>query len=150
VRSLEPGKNKTAALIRVLLLAVPVMSAGCVLVDYTVPMAGKYDRAGVVVKNFIMIGTVTVQATEKHTISPLGISRKVEGAKVTYSDLMRKAAALNADDIINVRIDMRTTGKTTIAEWLNGWERTFFYTGRALAIKYVDSDENEEQEQTRR
>ncbi|MDR2923347.1 MAG: hypothetical protein LBU85_08410 [Treponema sp.] len=30
-------------------------------------------------------------------------------------------------------------GKTTFADWLKGWERTFFYTGHALAIKYVDN-----------
>jgi hypothetical protein len=102
-----------------------------------------YNRAGVVIKDFILIDTVTVYATEKHTVSPLGIKRKVEGAKVTYSDLMQKAAGIDADDIIDVRIDMATTGKTTIMDWLKGWERTFFYTGQALAIKYVDNEETE-------
>ena len=127
------------------------MLAGCTTVDYTSPMAGRYDRAGVVVKNFILIDTVTVHATEIHTISPMGIKRTVEGAKVTYTDLMRSAASLNADDIINVRIDMQTTGKTTIAEWFTGSERTFSYTGQALAIKYVDNDkETKEQEIFRR
>jgi hypothetical protein len=118
---------------------------GCTLIDYTVPMAGKYDNASVIVKNFTLIGTVTVRTTEKHTISPLGIKRKVEGAKVTYSDLVNEAAKFKADDIINVRIDMQTSGKTTFIDWLKGWERTFFYTGRALAIKYVDNvDKTEE------
>jgi hypothetical protein len=121
------------------------MLTGCTFVDYTVPMAGKHDNAGVVVKNFILIGTVTVNATEKHTISPLGIKRTVEGTKVTYSDLMQEAAKVEADDIINVRIDMQTTGKTTFVDWLKGWERTFSYTGRALAIKYVDSEETKKQ-----
>jgi hypothetical protein len=135
-----------------LFLPVLLIISGCVLVDYTAPMAGKYDRAGVVVKDFIMIDTVTVHATEKHTISPFGIKRKVEGAKVTYSDLMQEAARLNADDIINVRIDMNTTGKTTFVDWVKGWERTFFYTGQALAIKYTDNDneKNEGQEFIRR
>ena len=32
------------------------MLAGCTLVDYTAPMAGKYDNAGVVVKNFTLAG----------------------------------------------------------------------------------------------
>jgi len=118
----------------------PLLFTGCTLIDYTVPLEGKYDRAGVVVKNFILIDTVTVHAAEKHTVSPLGIIRKIEGAKVTYSDLMLKAAKLNADDIINVRIDMQTTGKTTFVDWLKGWERIFEYTGQALAIKYVDNE----------
>jgi hypothetical protein len=114
--------------------------SGCTLVDYTVPMAGMYDNTSILVKNFILIDTVTVHTAEKHTISPLGIKRTVEGTKVTYSDLMQEAAKINADDIINVRIDMQTAGKTTIVDWFQGWERVFSYTGRALAIKYVDND----------
>jgi hypothetical protein len=131
-------KNRAGTIICVLLVLTAL--AGCVSVNYTAPMTGKYDNASVIVKDFALIGTVTVHAVEKHTISPLGIKRKVEGAKVTYSDLMQRAAGLDADDIINVRIDMKTTGKTTIVDWFKGWERTFLYTGRALAIKYVDVD----------
>jgi hypothetical protein len=133
-------KSKLGAVI-CFFLSVAALLGGCMLVDYTVPMAGKYDNVSVIVKDFELIGTVTVRATEKHTISPLGIKRKVEGAKVTYSDLMQEAARLEADDIINVRIDMKTTGKSTIVDWFKGWERTFLYTGQALAIKYVDNDE---------
>jgi transposase-like protein len=136
---------KQSKAITIIYLFLAGLLAGCVYVDYTVPVAGKYDRAGTAVKNFILLDTVTVYAAEKHTVSPLGIKRKVEGAKVTYSDLMQEAAGLDADDIINVRIDMKTTGKTTFADWLKGWERTFFYTGQALAIKYVDNEETEEQ-----
>jgi uncharacterized protein YbjQ (UPF0145 family) len=143
------SKVKQSKSVIYLFLLVLLAISGCVLVDYTAPMAGKYDIAGVAVKNFIMVGTVTVRAAEKHTISPFGIKRKVEGAKITYSDLLQEAARLNADDIINVRIDMNTTGKTTFADWVRGWERTFFYTGQALAIKYTDND-NEENEVTRR
>jgi len=122
-------------------LLVSAMLAGCTLVDYTVPMAGFYDNASVLVKNFDLVGTITVRTTETHTVSPLGIKRKVEGAKVTYSDLMQEAAKVKADDIINVRIDIQTNGKTTIVDWFKGWERTFFYTGEALAIKYIDNDD---------
>ena len=130
--------NKVGINIFVLLLVLTAFS-GCTLVDYTVPIAGMYDRAGVVEKNFILIDTITVHAEEKHTISPFGIKRTVEGAKVTYSDLMLEAAKVNADDVINVRIDMQTTGETTFVDWVKGWERTFFYTGQALAIKYTDN-----------
>ena len=137
-------QSKSGVIICVFLLILSALS-GCVVVNYTAPMAGKYDNVSVIVKNFILIDTVTVNATEKHTISPLGIKRKVEGAKVTYSDLMQEAARVKADDIINVRIDIETTGKTTIVDWFKGWERTFFYTGRALAIKYTDN-ENEKKE----
>jgi len=134
-------KHRATAIICVLLLAVSAVLSGCTLFDYTAPIAGKYDNASVLVKNFTLIDTVTVHTEEIHTISPFGIKRTVEGAKVTYSDLMKEAARLNADDIINVRIDMQTSGKTTIADWFTGWERTFLYTGQALAIKYVKNEE---------
>ena len=130
-------------MIGMLAMFAGAMLTGCGTYDYTAPIAGRCDRAGVVIKDFVLIDTVTVYATETHTISPLGIKRKVEGAKVTYSDLMQEAAGINADDIINVRIDMNTTGKTTFVDWLKGWQRSFFYTGQALAIQYVNNGNEE-------
>ena len=135
-------KSRAGTIICVLLVLTAL--AGCVSVNYTAPMTGKHDNTSLIVKDFTLVGTITVHAIEKHTISPLGIKRKVEGAKVTYSDLINEAAKLRADDIINVRIDMQTNGKTTIVDWFKGWERIFFYTGQALAIKYVDNEKTEE------
>jgi hypothetical protein len=56
-----------------LFLPVLLIISGCAtFVDYTAPMVGKYDSAGVVVKDFILIDAVTVRAAEKHTISSQG------------------------------------------------------------------------------
>ena len=115
--------------------------AGCVSVDYTASLAGKFDTAGAAVKNFIVIGTVSVEASETHSASPFGIVKKVEGAKITYNDLMIEAALMNADDIIDVRIDKNTNGKTTFIDWLKGWKRTFTYTGKAIAVQYAESQD---------
>ena len=118
--------------------------AGCGTIDYTAPLAGSYDTAGVAIKSFIVIGTVSVRSTELHSGSPFGFVKKVEGSKITYSDLMLEAARLDADDIVDVRIDINTSGKTTFVDWVKGWERTFTYTGQAIAVKYADKASEEE------
>ena len=117
--------------------------AGCVTIDYTAPLQGKFDNAGLPVKAFEVVGPVSASATETHRASPLSIVRTVEGAKVTYSDLMQEAARLGADDIIDVRIDMNTSGKTSLIDRLTGWERTFTHTGQAIAIRYVSGRDGE-------
>jgi uncharacterized protein YbjQ (UPF0145 family) len=84
------------------------------------------------------VGIVTVQATETHYASALGIKKRVEGSNITFSDLMQEAAKLEADDIINVRIDTHANYTKSVFDWLTGWSRTYTYTGTALAIKYTD------------
>ena len=125
------------------ILPVLAVLAGCVTVDFTAPLQGKFDNAGLAYKAFEVIGPVSVSATETHRASPLSIVRTVEGAKVTYSDLMQEAARLGADDIIDVRIDMNTSGKTNLLDRLTGWERIFTHTGQAVAIRYVSGKEGD-------
>jgi hypothetical protein len=131
-----------------LMILAAFTAAGCVTVDFTAPLAGRYVKAAVGEKDFEVIGIVQVESVEMHKVGPLGFTRSVEGAKVNYSDLMIEAAKIEADDIIDVRIDMNAGKPPTFAERLTGWERTFTYTGKALAIRYVDkkdtSDESDE------
>jgi len=131
--------------VRKLLLAVlsPLLLAGCVTVDFTVPLQGKHNNVSLAEKDFIVIGSVSIRATEIHSASPLGFSKTVEGSKVTYTDLMQEAARIGADDIIDVRIDMNTSGEAGFLDWLTGWERTFTHTGEALAIQYVGRTEDQ-------
>ena len=110
------------------------MLAGCGTMDFTAPLAGSFASAGVAVKSFIIIGTVSASSTETHTVGPFGVVRKVEGAKITYSDLMMEAALIGADDIIDVRIKMNTVGS------LKSRERIFTYTGEALAVQYISGE----------
>ena len=112
-------------------------AAACSTNNYTANMAGASDYSTVVVKDFTSLGIITVHATEVHYAGPFGFKKSVEGSKITYSDLMQEAAKLEADDIINVRIDMNTTYTKSFFDFLTGWTRTFTYTGTALAIKYT-------------
>ena len=114
-------------------------------VNFSAPISGKYSQVGLPEKNFIILGPVSASSTEIHTVESLGRVKKVEGRKITHNDLVIKAAELGADDIINVTIDIKTNGKTSFRNWLTSWERVFTYTGNALAVKYID-DENEEED----
>jgi hypothetical protein len=119
------------------ILAV-IALASCISTDYTANMMGASDYATVAVKDFVTLGIITVRATETHYSSPFGFKKQIEGSKVTYSDLMQEAAKLEADDIINVRIDMNANYTKGAFDWLTGWYRTYNHTGTALAIKYTD------------
>ncbi|MCL2138508.1 MAG: hypothetical protein FWH41_03135 [Treponema sp.] len=119
--------------------AVFCLLPGCnSVMDFSAPIAGKFNTADLPVKNFEIIGPVYAASTEIHTVGSFGVVKRVEGAKITHNDLVIEAARLNADDIINVRIDKKTNGKAGFLNWLTGWERVFSYSGSAIAIKYVD------------
>jgi len=120
------------------MMCAMLMLTACTTTDYTSNLAGSSDYATVAVKDFITLGIVTVHATETHYSSAFGFVKRIEGAKITYSDLMQEAAKLEADDVINVRIDVNTSYKKGVFDWLTGWERVYTHTGTALAIKYTD------------
>lgn len=112
--------------------------AGCTTTDYSTNLSGVSDYATVVVKDFITLGIVTVQTTETHHSSPFGFKKRVEGSKITFAALMQEAAKLEADDIINIRVDMHANYTKGFFDWLTGWSRTYTHTGTALAIKYTE------------
>jgi hypothetical protein len=114
--------------------------AGCASTNFTASLSGRYVTATVKPKNFIVVGYISIQSTETHTIGPFGLVKRIKGSKIHYTDLMQEAVLLEADDIVDVRIEMNTNGKTGPFDWLKGWERVFTYTGNALAVKYVDKD----------
>jgi len=126
-----------------LLLAAVLPVAGCKTVDYSAPLAGLYVTAAYAVKDFEVVGPVYVSSTETHKAGPFGLVKTVSGSKVTYSDLILEAALIDADDIIDVRIDINSGKKAKFARRLSGWERVFSYTGKALAIRYISSKDNE-------
>ena len=131
-----------------LFLLVPslFLAAGCRTIDFTAPLQGKYVKAALAVKDFEVISMVSTSSTETHSAGPLGFVKTVEGSKVTYSDLLQEAAIIDADDIIDIRIDKNAAKPRTFAEWLTGWERTYTYTGKAVAIKYIDNNPAEVEE----
>jgi hypothetical protein len=110
----------------------------CTTAEYSVNESGYTDHVTVVVKDFRTLGFVTVVATETHTSGPMGFSRRVEGSNITYEALLKEAAKLQADDIVNVKVDVACSYTKTAFDWLIGWTRVYTYTGTALAIRYAD------------
>jgi len=129
----------------VVLLAALIL-AGCANTNYTANMSGASDYATVAIKDFVTLGIVTVESVEIHNASPFGFVKRVEGSKITYADLMQEAARLEADDIINVRIDVNTNYTGSIFDWFTGWTRIYTHTGTALAIKYTSKLDTKETE----
>ena len=118
--------------------AAVLAMAACTSNNYTASMAGVSDYSTVVVKDFTSLGIITVKATEIHHSGPFGVQKSVEGSKITFSDLMQEAAKLEADDIINVRIDINSNYTKGFFDFITGWTRVYSYTGTALAIKYTN------------
>jgi len=120
------------------MIAALLAMTACSSNNYTASMAGVADYSTVVVKDFASLGMITVRATEIHHAGPFGFQKSVEGSKITFADLLQEAAKLEADDIINVRIDMNANYTQSVFDFFTGWTRTFTYTGTALAIKYTN------------
>ena len=138
------GSRKEMYMKKLLFLIVgALMLASCTTTDYTGNLAGVSDNVTIVVKNFITLGIVTVQSREVHYSGAFGFVKNIKGSKITYADLLQEASKLEADDIINVRIDMHSDYKKGVFDWITGWVRTYTYTGSALAIKYTDMMETE-------
>ncbi|MDR0455605.1 MAG: hypothetical protein LBH20_02845 [Treponema sp.] len=125
-----------------LAIAAILALAACTTTDYSANTTGVSDFAALAVKDFVTLGIVTVQTTEIHYSSAFGLKKSIEGSKVTFADLMQEAAKLEADDIINVRIDTNANYVKGAFDWLSGWSRTYTHTGTALAIKYTEKLES--------
>jgi len=122
----------------IVILCVALVLAGCASTNYTANMAGASDYATVAIKDFVTLGIVTVETTEIHHASPFGFTKRIEGSKITYADLMQEAAKLEADDVINIRVDVRTNYSGSAFDFFTGWTRVYTHTGTGLAIKYTD------------
>ena len=131
-------------LIFTVLIVVAVVLSACTSNNYSANLSGASDYSTVAVKDFTALGIITVQAREIHQAGPLGFRKSIEGAKITFADLMQEAARLEADDIINVRIDVNTNYVKSAGDFFTGWTRTFTYTGTALAVKYTDKLETQQ------
>jgi len=117
--------------------------ASCSTSNYTANISGAADYSTVAAKDFTTLGIITVRSQEVHYSGPFGLNKRVDGSKITFADFMQEAAKLEADDIINIRIDMNTSYDKPGFSWLTGWTKTYTYTGTALAIKYTDALETQ-------
>jgi len=109
---------------------------GCASVNYSQPLHGKFSNALTVNKDYRVIGHISVKSTETYTVNTFGRIRKIEGSKATHFQLMQEAAKLNADDIIDVQIELYSSGRIN-RQYL------FTYMGEAVAIKYINGNEPE-------
>lgn len=125
-------------------LFVAVALTGCKSNDFTTAEVGWANYAEITVKDFNTVGIVSVTAVEETIVAPFGLSIEHKGKKITYGDLMEQAKALGADDIINVRIDKRSEGKSSPFDFLTGSQTKVTYTGTALAIKYKSVEKDQE------
>jgi hypothetical protein len=137
---MRKGKQMRKLVICAIILTLCVLAA-CTSNNYSSNLTGASDYSTVAVKDFISLGIVTVNSTEIHSSGPFGFTKSIEGSKITFADLMQEAAKLEADDIINVRIDIKSNYTKGAFDWLIGWTRTYNYTGTALAIKYTEKVE---------
>jgi hypothetical protein len=102
-------------------------------VNYTYPHSGSSSNAPIAIKDYQSLGIIFVRSSE--TVDGYG---NHTGSKITYEMLMLEAQKLNADDIINIRIDVNHN-----QEIYTGYnsevvtKTTYNYTATALAIKYT-------------
>ena len=112
-------------------------------VDNSYPLVGT-NNVSIAGKDFITVGIVFVNSAE--VSDNLG---NHTGSKITYEMFMREALKLEADDVINIKIDVnRKIDRETIksstdpkAKPITKIITTYTYTGTGLAIKYTDAVE---------
>jgi hypothetical protein len=121
------------------IIAVLFVMSSCNTVQMSTNLVGWSDYAGIVVKDYEVVGIVTLDTTETFVYGPLGLSNTHTGSKITYADLMSEAQKLGAHDIINVRIDRYDDSNTNLLSKLSGYTEYIKYSATALAIKYTTS-----------
>jgi len=97
------------------------------------PHEGQFNNAGLAVKDYDPVGIIFVKSSEiidgdgNHT-----------GSKITSEMIMMEAKKLDANDVINVKIDVNQVEE--IVKGKDGFEitkTTYNYTATGLAIKYT-------------
>jgi hypothetical protein len=129
--------NKAGIVLAVMVL---IVLAGCSTTQFSNELAGRTDYVNMAVKDFEGLGIIFVESVEEYTAGPFGFNKTHTGSKITYADLLTKAAGLGADDIANIRIDITTDHvKNNFVDFFRGYKRSYTYTGTALAIKYTSA-----------
>jgi uncharacterized protein YbjQ (UPF0145 family) len=114
--------------------------AGCSTTRFSNELAGRTDYVNMAVKDFEGLGIIFVESVEEFSAGPFGFKKTHTGSQITYADLLNKAVELGADDIANIRIDVKTDHeKNKIIDFFTGYKITYTYTGMALAIKYTNA-----------
>lgn len=101
--------------------------------------SGTYNEAAIPVKDYITKGIIFVES--KVTID---VNGEKTGSEITNEMLMREAAKLDADDVINVKIDKIEAHKIVDSYDKDGYfikrkyrQLNYIYKATGLAIKYT-------------
>ena len=97
--------------------------------------SGSYNNIAIPIKDFIVKGPIYVESIV--TIEPNGVKN---GSEITSYMLMKEAEKLDADDVVNVKIDKVENVQKSIVVQRNMEKtvrvKTITYKATALAIKY--------------
>jgi len=97
---------------------------------------GSVNNATIVVKDYETLGIIFVKSSKI-----INNNGSITGSEITYEMLMLEAQKLDADDVINVRIDTNEIKKySRFGEFKYSKEIIYNYTATALAIKYIKSN----------
>jgi hypothetical protein len=124
-------------IVSVLVLSALVL-AGCKTTDLTTNKVGWSNYADISVKDYDAVGIISVESQEVFEVGPFGFNKSLKGSRIAWSDLMAEAAKLDADDVINIRIEVtdRNSRMPGLIEFFTGYTLTYYYKGTGLAIKY--------------
>jgi len=102
-------------------------------VNFNYPQSGNTNNVAIAAKDFTSLGIIFVKSTEV-----IDSDGSHTGSKITYEMLMLEARRLNADDVINIRIDVNQVQETVKgSNGLDITRITYNYTASALAIRYT-------------
>jgi hypothetical protein len=122
----------------VLLVLTAMVLSGCRTTNLTTNKVGWSDYTTVTIKDFDVVGVITLESEVTKTVTPFGFSSTLEGSEITYAMLMEKAVEKKGDDIMNVRIDKHDDSKTTLFDRIIGYTKKTKYIATALVIRYKD------------
>ena len=126
----------------VVVLAIMMLVCSCSTTDLTTNQVGASTYIGTIAKDCEIVDVITLESTETVKVGFLSLTRSVTGSRITYTDLMKKAIELCADDVVNVRIDRKDNLKSSIFDVIFGSKNTYTYVATGTAIKYKDSQPN--------
>ena len=134
--------KNTKIAVGVLALVLAFVALGCTSTNVKSAFVGEYNMIPKIAgKDFVVLGHVSVSATEEINVSPLRFRTEHKGERVTFDLLLQEAIRLYPEvtDIINVRIDRIVQGDTSPLDFFIGSHQNVRYIGNALAVMYTDA-----------
>lgn len=123
--------RKLFQLVAIIVVLLSIMGCSSTYEDSTVRFSdGTINNSAIAVKDFEIVGPIRV-TTEKEFKNS-----KWSGNNITYDMLLQEAYSMDADDVINIKID--TIIKTT-KDSNNVVNKSYSYIANGLAIKYTDA-----------